>query len=189
MWHREPPLPVDLREHLSNLGPRAEAAVRESGADERGQNQGHWRRAWRFPSEDAALQWNDQWDDVLARRDVIHPAFTRVTGGDDRDVFLDALARLCGAILAEEVHAGTPCPYMTEGWGYAIAFEHILHADTSVDLPQPLVMKLSGQVLGPDGELHWTTDATRIYPAELVPRTVVAIWSRQQFAEVEEVYA
>jgi hypothetical protein len=189
MWHRDPPLPVELREHLANLGARAEASIRERGSDPCKDSQGRWRRTWRFPTDDAAEHWNDDWDEVLARRESMHPAFTRLCSGTGADVFLDALARLCGAILAEEVHAGTPCPYMTQGWGYAVAFEHILHADTSVELPQPLVMKLSGQVLGPDGDVHWTADATRIYPAELVPRTLVALWSLQPFPEVEENYA
>ena len=188
MWHREPPLPSELREHLKRLGPRAEAAVRECGADERAQCQGRWRRTWRFPTEQTAQSWNTQWDEVLARRNDIHPAFAEL-GENDEQVFVDALARLCGAILAEEIHAGTPCPYMLAGWGYTVAFEHIIHADTSVDLPQPLVMKLAGQVFGPDGDLHWTADATRIYPAELVPRTLVAIWSQQELPDVELNYA
>ena len=189
MWHRDPPLPVELREHLASLGPRAEASIRERGNDPCQDNQGRWQRTWHFPTETAASRWNDDWDQVLARREAIHPAFSRLGEGEGDEVFLGALARLCGAILAEEVHAGTPCPYMTQGWGYAVAFEHILHANTSIDLPQPLVMKLSGRVLGPDGDVHWTADATRIYPAELVPRTVVALWSQLPFPEVEENYS
>ena len=185
MWHREPPLPAELRAHLDALGTVAESALHEAGHKESGQNQGHWRHAWRFGSEPAAERWNDAWDEVLTQRNTLHPAFCEVAKGYGCDVFLDALARLCGAIVSEEIHAGAPCPYMGEGWSYALRFEHTLHADTSIDLPQPWVVKLSGHVFGPGDDLHWTADATRIYPAEWVPRALVGMWSHNALPEAE----
>jgi hypothetical protein len=182
VWSPDTSLPSALREQLKKL---ARSARRVADPAMRAGGDGGWCRTWRFPSLAGAERWNEGWDEVLSRRELVHPALVRIRGHAIPDAFLEALARVAGTILAQEVQAGTPCPYMKCGWSYALSLEH--------DVPQaapagPVVVKLVGEVRDPDDALHWCVDASRLYSADLIPLSVAAEWSARPRPEVVEAY-
>lgn len=189
MWQRQPPFPPDLRRRLDQLGHHAGQTLDKTLPDvPLARSRGEWRRTWHFPTRTAAERWNEEWDQVLTSPSTIHPAFTTIGGHAIADRLLDGLARVAGAILAEEVNAGTPCPYMTPGWSYELVLQHSVHGARAEEMQQPVVMKLVADIQGGGGELRWSSDATRVYPSDLIPTAVVALWSLRQWSPVEETY-
>lgn len=180
---RQPPIPADLRRRLESLGRHAGASLAGTPPDA---DRGAWKRTWRFPNDESALRWNEGWDGVLEGGGAMHPALFTIEGQSISDPYLDALARVVGAILADEILAGTPCPYVEPGWGYALAIEHA--ASGGAGGGAPLVVKLLGAVSGDDGDLRWTTDSTRVYGDDEVPRSLVALWGTRRWAPVDEIY-
>jgi hypothetical protein len=183
MWPSQTPIPSELRRRLASLGQHASAAL-GSSRPQTTQDRRGWQRTWRFPTEAGARRWNEEWDDVLDADRAIHPALYSIRGQAIGDRFLDALARVAGAIISDEVRAGTPCPYMEPGWRYDLVVEHAAASSTG---SAPLVVKLEGAVHGPD-DLRWTSDAIRIYSDDDVPPPVVALWSTRHWSPVDEIY-
>jgi hypothetical protein len=150
---------------------------------------GDWRRTWHFPTQMAAERWNAEWDRVLTIPCSLHPAFTRIGGHAIADCSLDALARVASAILAEEVNAGSPCPYMQPGWSYRLVLQHSVKGMGRQEMEQPLVLKLVADILGAGGALRWSYDTQRSYPSDQIPRAVATLWSLRRWSPVEELYA
>jgi hypothetical protein len=46
-----------------------------------------------------------------------------------------------------------------------------------------------GEVLHAGGELRWSTDATRQYPADVIPVSVGKLWSTRRWKPTAETYA
>jgi hypothetical protein len=182
VWSSDTTLPGALRQQLTRLARSARRAPEPAAAPER---DGGWCRTWRFPSRSGAEHWNHGWDEVLCQLEPVHPALVRIRGRAIPDAFLEALARVAGTILAQEVQAGTPCPYMKTGWSYALSLEH--NVPTSAP-SGPVVVKLVGEVRDPDDALHWSVDTSRLYSAELIPLAVAAEWSARRAPEVVEAY-
>jgi hypothetical protein len=193
MWQQQPPLPADLRRLLESLSQCADpvaAARRESVAEAAHcAARGSWHRLWRFPCAPSAERWNAGWDAVLERPETVHPAFTQIEGAAIEDPFLEALARMTSAILSQEIQAGTPCPYVEAGFSYALGLEQQLHPSIAGLGERPYVLKLTGELRGPDGEPRWCSDASRVYTSETLPAPVAAVWSVRRFRAIEEVYA
>jgi len=189
MWQNQPPFPPELRQTLEELNREAGASVQalvSNAPPSRDSNE--WHRSWHFPTEAAAVRWNDEWDRVLERLEISHPALTHIAGSVIADRFLDGLARLAGAILSEEVHAGTPCPYMTPGWRYDLLLQHSIHTMRASEMEQPLVVKIVGEVRSDDDELRWTSDTTRVYPSDRIASPLAAVWSACEWSPVDETY-
>jgi hypothetical protein len=190
MWQRHTAFPQDLRQRLALLGHHAEISLNQIPPGvPLSRHRGEWRRTWRFPTQSAAERWNAEWDRVLTSPRSLHPAFTHIGGRAIPDRLLDALVRVAGAILAEEVNAGAPCPYMQPGWSYQLVLQHSVHGVGSEQMRRPLTLKLAADVLGGGGALRWSSDATRIYPSDLIPPAVGALWSLRYWSPLEEVYA
>lgn len=185
MWRSQTPIPSQLRERLVSLGQHAGAALGAAPVAPP-RDRRDWQRTWRFPTEEGAQRWNEEWDGVLDAVREIHPALCTIQGHAIPDHFLDALARVVGAVLSAEILAGTPCPYMEPGWRYAL---HVEHTVAVTGDGSPFVLKLLGAVHGPDDELRWTSDAIRIYTDEEVPQSLVALWSTRHWSPLDEIYA
>jgi hypothetical protein len=190
MWQRETAFPQDLRWRLAQLGPHTGSSLDWMMPDvPLGRSRGEWRRTWHFPTQTAAERWNAEWDRVLASPRSLHPAFTRIGGSAIADRLLDALARVAGAVLAEEVSAGSPCPYVARGWSYRLVLQHSVHRVGREEMEQTLVLKLVADILGSGGALRWSSDTERSYPSDLIPPAVTALWSLRRWSPVEENYA
>jgi hypothetical protein len=190
MWQHQTALPQDLRRRLAQLGHHAGISLDQipSGVPI-SRSRGEWRRTWHFPTQTAAERWNAEWDRVLTSPRSLHPAFTRIGGRAIPDRLLDALARVAGAILAEEVNGGSPCPYMAAGWSYHLVLQHSVHGVGREEMEQPLMLKLVADVLGAGGALRWSSDTTRSYSLDQIPTAVTALWSLRCWSPVEEIYA
>jgi hypothetical protein len=70
-----------------------------------------------------------------------------------------------------------------------LALPHSVHGVGSEEMRQPLTLKLATDVLGAGGTLRRSSDATRVYPSELIPPAVSALWSLRCWSQIEEVYA
>lgn len=190
MWQRQTAFPQDLRQRLALLGHHAGISVdRIPPGVPLSRSHGEWRRTWHFPTQTAAERWNAEWDRVLTSPRSLHSAFTRIGGRAIADRLLDALVRVAGAILAEEVNAGAPCPYMQPGWSYRLVLQHSVHGVGREEMEQPLALKLAADVLGAGGTLRWSSDTAHIYPSDLIPPAVSALWSLRCWSPVEEIYA
>jgi hypothetical protein len=148
----------------------------------------HWHRLWEFPTEDAAERWNEQWEQVLEGPGSSHPAFVSIDGVPIHDRVLDALARVAAAILTEDVLAGSPYPVMKAGWSYQLLVRHTLYHPKRPGAAPSTNVSVRGEVLAPDGELAWSTDATRQYPADVIPASVGALWSARRWKPTAETW-
>ena len=149
----------------------------------------HWQRLWHFPTEAAAERWNAQWEQALECPGASHPAFVTIDGALIRDRLLDALARVAAGILTEEVLAGSPYPFMKAGWSYQLRVRHTLYCPRRSGSVPTTIVTTRGEVLDAGGELRWSTDATRQYPADVIPVSVGELWSTRRWKPTAETYA
>jgi len=149
----------------------------------------HWHRIWHFPTEAAAGRWNAQWEEALESPGVSHPAFVTIDGALIQDRFLDALARVAAGIMTEEVLAGSPYPFMKAGWSYQLLVRHTLYCPRRSGSVPTTIVTTRGEVLDAGGELLWSTDATRQYPADVIPVFVGELWSTRRWKPTAETYA
>jgi hypothetical protein len=149
----------------------------------------HWHRIWHFPVEAAAERWNAQWEEALECPGTSHPAFVTIDGALIRDRLLDALARVAAGILTEEVLAGSPYPFMKPGWSYQLLVRHTFYYPRRSGSVPTTIVTARGEVLDAGGELNWSTDATRQYPADVIPVAIGELWSTRRWTPTAETYA
>ena len=149
----------------------------------------HWHRIWSFPTEAAAERWNAQWEDAIECPGFSHPAFVTIDGIRIQDRLLDALAHVAAGILTEEVLAGSPYPFMKAGWSYQLLVRHTPYRGRRPGSLPTTIVTTRGEVLDTDGELRWSTDATRNYPADVIPLSVSELWSARRWKPTAETWA
>ena len=149
----------------------------------------HWNRIWHFQTETAAERWNAQWEDALECPGTSHPAFVTIDGALIRDRLLDALARVAAGIQTEEALAGSPYPFMRAGSSYQFLVRHTLYCPRRPGSLPTNIVSARGEVLDAGGELRWSTDATRQYPADVIPVAVGQLWSTRRWKPTAETWA
>jgi hypothetical protein len=180
-------LPPDVNWRVDLLRRRT-ARLPAQGAGSIAPPRARWRRTWRFPTEAAARRWNAEWDEILERPGASHPALLRIAGSAIQDPLVDVLARLAGCVLAEEARAGAPYPFMRVGRTYTLGIRSTPYQSRRADSEPSLVFSVRSEVVDPDGELIWASDATRQYPAHVVPSALAELWHRRRLKPTDEVY-
>ncbi len=148
-----------------------------------------WCRTWRFPTQAAALRWNAEWEEILERPGASHPALLRIAGSAIQDLLVDVLARLAGCVLAEEARSGAPYPFMRVGRTYFLGIRSTPYQSRRAGSEPSLIFSVHSEVVDPQGELIWASDATRQYPADVVPSTIADLWYRRHLRSTHELYA
>jgi len=175
---------IKLLQARSRYLPRSRSTVKPGS-----QRDDCWRRTWSFPTREAAERWNAEWEEALERPGCCHPALLRIDGIPIRDHRLDALARVAGTILSEEVYAGAPYPLMRACWSYRLDVRHTLYRARREHAVPSIIVSAHGEVHNADGELHWSSDATRQYPTSVIPTSVAECWSGGRWHPTSETYA
>lgn len=148
-----------------------------------------WRRRWSFVGEDGAERWNREWEHVLEKPGSLHPALVQLEAESIRDPLLDALARIAATVLCDEIQRGSPYPFVRPGGSYRLEVAYQTQPFPLPRFEHSLVLSVRGEVSGADGEPLWSSDAVREIPFELVPESVVSLWSERSFTPTDETYA
>ena len=148
-----------------------------------------WHRTWRFSSEAGAERWNTEWEQVLGQAGSVHPALIQLDGRSIRDPLLDALARIAATVLCDEIRCGSPYPFVRPGGAYELS---VIQHTRPFPLPrfeQSLALTVHGEIFGTDAQPLWSADASREIPFDLVPESVISLWSERSWKPTDEGYA
>jgi len=145
-----------------------------------------WRRSWSFAAEKAAQEWNADWDAVLEERGCVPAAFLTIGGGPIADRSFDMAARMVGSVLAEQVHAGMPCPYVEIGWRYEVIARFSYLRVSHVRTRSGLEVAVTTHSFGPGGALRWSTEDIREFAPEQIPDPVALLLASQRWKPVDE---
>jgi hypothetical protein len=147
-----------------------------------------WRRSWSFADEKAARDWNADWDAVLGERGCVPAAFLTTGGAPIADRCFDMAARMVGSVLAEQVHAGMPCPYVEIGWRYEVVARFSYLRVSQVRAQSGLEVAVTTHSFGTDGALRWSTDGVREFASEQVPDAVSLLLASQRWMPLDEAW-
>lgn len=185
-------LPPDVRAriaHLSRYADQRGAFTTPSPVRPTLGPETSWRRLWHFEGASGAERWNQAWEQVIERPAALHPALIQIGGAAIRDPLLDALARIAATVLCDEIRTGSPYPFVRPGGSYALEVERQVWPFPLPRFERSLVLVVRGEVYRADGQPLWSAEAAREIPYQLVPASVVALWSERAFAPTEETYA
>ena len=147
-----------------------------------------WRRSWSFATEKAAQEWNADWDAVLEERGCVPAAFLTIGGGPIADRSFDMAARMVGSVLAEQIYAGMPCPYIEIGWRYEVIARFSYLRVSQVRTRSGLEVAVTTHSFGPDAALRWSTEGIREFTSEQIPDPVAVLLASQRWKPIDEAF-
>lgn len=179
-------LPASAGRSIERLRFHAEHTATPAQAEKCLRRESIWCRTWRFDDDTAAARWNDAWEHALAE-DQIHPAFSRIAGKRIREPLVEGLASLVGSALLEDCLAGSPHPVALPGGSYRLTIRFELQRATAGGVG-PMLLRLQGEVFGPDGEAYWSSRVVRTYEPHLIPVSLVYLWHSRHWEPTDERY-